>query len=191
MPCFENFDLSVFPDEVPEGYRLTQKKLMENLLYQAQNYSDGFPDNEKPNILLLGKTGVGKTYLAMCIVRAVMDKGYAVLSTNAFGLFERLAQRLSGQDIDLNHIRQADLLFIDDLGMEPVLNNFTIEYLFEILNARLLNRKNTIITSNLTAKELQERYTDRITSRLFDQANSLVIYMPGKDLRLSKRQTKQ
>jgi DNA replication protein DnaC len=184
---FDTFDLSVFPTDIPKGYKSSQRDIMQRVLTQAKEYVEQFPKNSAENILLLGPAGVGKTFLANCIARGILENGHTVLATNAFGLFDMLTKKLNGEDVDITHIKDAELLFIDDLGMEPILNNFTIEYLFEILNDRLKRRKHTIITSNLSPEEIRDRYTERIASRLFDKSHSLAIYLPGKDIRLIKR----
>ena len=67
---------------------------------------------------------------------------------------------------DTDRYFSADLLVLDDLGTE-VTNQFTVSVLYEVLNSRLVAGAGTIINTNLGAKELRERYADRITSRLF------------------------
>ena len=53
--------------------------------------------------------------------------------------------------------------------------------IFNIVNTRLLRSKKTIISTNLTPKEISDTYTDRVFSRIFDKFNPLKFY--GNDLR--------
>ncbi|MBQ4061687.1 MAG: DNA replication protein DnaC, partial [Christensenellaceae bacterium] len=81
-------------------------------------------------------------------------------------------------------IFEADALFIDDLGTEPMTANVTREYLFELLTERETSGKLTAIACNLTLQQVKERYTEKTASRLFSQANGSVLRLEGKDIRL-------
>ena len=83
-------------------------------------------------------------------------------------------------DYQYNLLFEADLLIIDDLGTE-VANTFTNAEIFNIVNTRIIAGKKTIISSNLTPKEISETYTDRVFSRIFDKFIPLKFY--GHDLR--------
>ena len=81
---------------------------------------------------------------------------------------------------------QCDLLIIDDLGTE-LTNQFTASQLFSLLNERNIGRKATIISTNLSLRELQDRYSDRIFSRI--TSNFEVCKLTGPDIRMyQKRQ---
>lgn len=79
--------------------------------------------------------------------------------------------------------KTCDLLIIDDLGVESILRNITIETLYEIIEYRLANKKHTIICTNLTMIQLQERYGYRISSRISSARNTALMQLLGKDLR--------
>ena len=68
-------------------------------------------------------------------------------------------------DNPLTDIYSCDLLVIDDLGSE-LTNQFVCSELFTIINERHLRNKSTVISTNLLPKELDERYSSRIYSRL-------------------------
>jgi DNA replication protein DnaC len=74
----------------------------------------------------------------------------------------------------------CDLLIIDDLGTE-LTNSFTNSELFNIINTRLLSGKKTIISTNLSPTQLEELYTERTSSRIFDRFE--MIKFIGNDLR--------
>src|SRR5699024_7769102 len=90
----------------------------------------------------------------------------------------------------LNYIFSVDVLIIDDLGTETRRNNYTQEDLFNILNERMLAKKHTFLSTNLSLADIRDRYSDRISSRLFDTTNTILIRFIGEDLRIIKgRQT--
>ena len=82
------------------------------------------------------------------------------------------------------HIFSCDLLIIDDLGTE-LTNSFTSSQLFLCLNERLLNRKSTIISTNLTLDSLVELYSERTFSRI--TSNYTMLRLTGDDIRIQKK----
>jgi DNA replication protein DnaC len=60
------------------------------------------------------------------------------------------------------------------------------EYLYLILNERMLNNLSTIITTNLEPGEILTNYGERIFSRLVNKKTSICINLDGEDLRLKK-----
>ena len=82
-------------------------------------------------------------------------------------------------------LHDCDLLIIDDLGTEPMLQNITIEQLFNLLNERQMAGRHTVISTNLAMSELQERYTERVTSRLLDATGCRRLLFIGADIRRS------
>ena len=79
---------------------------------------------------------------------------------------------------------EVELLLIDDLGTE-FFTSFTASRLFALLNTRLLAGRSTVLSTNLSLKDLAERYTDRVASRLMGNFTALKCY--GEDVRLKLR----
>ena len=76
------------------------------------------------------------------------------------------------------HILECDLLIIDDLGTE--LNNaFVSSQLFYCVNQRLIRKKGTIISTNLSMDMLRDTYSDRISSRIVSQYSIIPLYGGG------------
>ena len=153
-------------------------------------YCENFPKNKKQNIIFSGKTGSGKSFMASCIASKLIELGFSVIFTTAFSLNNAFLQyRLSNIDkkgLYLNAINTADLLVIDDLGCENIYNNVTNEYLLSVINERNLQNKPIIITTNLDAAGIKEKYHERFSSRILDSKTSHFIIFNYKDLRLSK-----
>jgi DNA replication protein DnaC len=187
---FDTFDPMVFPEIPLENSRLNQREYMTELRDRLLDYVDEFPNNQKRTILFTGKTGLGKTFLLNCMAKSIMDKGYTVIRTSAYNLFDQLFYGAISDSPDSlaqkRNLFEVDVLIIDDLGTETRRNNFTVEDLFNIINERTLRRSHTFLSTNLGLSNLRERYTDRIASRLFDNANTMIIRFQGADIRLKK-----
>ena len=94
--------------------------------------------------------------------------------------------KLEEKDEILNNYINCDILCIDDLGTENILKNVTCEYLFLIINERLIRNKATIITTNLNLTQIIDVYDERIYSRLKDKQSSIVVNLTGDDIRTMK-----
>jgi DNA replication protein DnaC len=84
---------------------------------------------------------------------------------------------------DPRRYSSCDLLIIDDLGTE-VTNQFTNSCLYTVLNNRINLGRPTVISTNLSGKDLQSRYAERITSRLSGEFTPLRFV--GADIRRQK-----
>ncbi|MCI8435103.1 MAG: ATP-binding protein [Clostridia bacterium] len=148
---------------------------------------DKFPASNKRNFVLMGSTGVGKTFLAGCVADAVRKKGYSVVAVSAFSFVNKmLAYHTTFNDSKLSILTpflECDLLIIDDLGTESILKNVTLEYLYLVVNERNNAGRHTLVTTNLNMDALSARYGDRIVSRLFDKRICYTVGLTGKDLR--------
>ena len=140
------------------------------------------------NLFLYGDTGVGKTFLSNCIAKELMDKSYSVIYLSTFELFDILAkskfEKNEAADQMNHHIFDCDLLIIDDLGTELV-NSFTVSQLFLCLNERILRKKSTIISTNLSMADLRDIYSERIFSRV--TSNYTMLRLIGDDIRIKKK----
>lgn len=176
FPCFSDFDESIFDTSI--------KQEILNIRDYAQKYSALFPNVKKPNLVLCGNTGTGKTFLLSCIYTELKKKGLSVIYITAGKLFDILRKYAFNEIHDIDVLINADILIIDDLGTEPIFNNITVEYMFLLFNERTRKSKPMCISTNLTPDEIKSRYTERIASRLFDKATTNILLMPGNDLRL-------
>ena len=151
----------------------------------AQRFVQDF-DHKFENLFLYGDTGVGKTFLSHCIARELLRSTHCVLYFSAYDLFDMMAansfsRKDTGTDEEL--IYDCDLLIIDDLGTE-LTNSFVSSQLFLCLNERIMRRKSTIISTNLTLKNFSDTYSERTFSRI--ASNYQMISLIGKDIRIQK-----
>ncbi|QUH19284.1 ATP-binding protein [Alkaliphilus sp. B6464] len=180
---FQHFNLDLFSSKPFEGQSLSPKENMMDILNICEGFVFNFNENNEENLLFYGETGLGKTFLTNCVAKALLDRGNIVIYQTSFKLLEILEElRFKNNDDKekYNLIFEADLLIIDDLGTEMT-NTFTNSEIFNIINSRLLSNKKTIVSTNLSPKEMMDRYDDRIFSRLFSKFT--VLHFFGKDLR--------
>lgn len=183
---FQTFNINIFKDEPFEGERLTPRENMKELAGIAEGFVYNFSSNNGENLLFYGTTGLGKTFLCNCIAKSLLDKNKIVIYQTAFTILEIIEKYRFDRDsrasnsYHYNLLFEADLLVIDDLGTE-VANTFTSAEIFNIVNTRIMAGKKTIISTNLTPKEISDTYTDRVFSRILDKFLPLKFY--GHDLR--------
>ena len=149
------------------------------LYKKIKNYVKGFDEVLKLNdgLLFKGNCGTGKTFLANCICNFLIDKGYAVLS---FKLADYL--RVLREDFEkktglegklLEAIKEADMLFIDDLGSEKLSEDWGKEKLCTLIDTRYSARKPILITTNLTATEMVDFLRYKNTDKILDRINQM------------------
>ena len=187
---FDHFDLSYYARENDGKHPFTPYENMNNILNKTRSFIETF-DKEGGNLLFYGETGLGKTYLSNCIAKSLLDTQHTVLYQTAIHLFEDVCgdvimkknQNADSQET-YRYLYSCDLLIIDDLGTEFT-NSFVSSELYDILNTRMREGKSTVISTNLNLQELTERYSDRITTRIF--AEYKVFHFYGSNIRLAKR----
>ena len=176
------------------SYRYYDQENMEKMqvaIETCTKFAENF-DKTFENILLCGTVGIGKTFLSNCIAKEILDKGHSVLYLSAFQLFDLMAKNsFSGnapkEDFvakQYPHIFESDLLIIDDLGTE-LANSFTLAGFFLVINERILRKKSTIISTNLSPQEILTTYTERTASRII--SNYTMLKLSGSDIRLKKK----
>lgn len=166
----------------------SSQEAAQTALKTCYEFVDTFFDDFR-NILLYGDTGVGKTFLTHCIAKELMDKSCSVIYFSASQFFDYLAEntfgKKDGQSSDaFSHIYNCDLLIIDDLGTEFT-NSFISSQLFVCLNERILRKKSTVISTNLTLDDINNVYSERIFSRI--SSSFTILRLTGDDIRIQKK----
>ena len=180
---FEKFDENLFSDEPDEKGR-SQRKTALVIRDVCRAYADSFPQTATRDLLLMGKSGLGKTFMLQAIAHRVAQRGHLPTYTSAYRLFETARKAYMENDSEIMApFMNAELLLIDDLGTEPLMNNVTVTQLFNLLNERQMAGRHTVISTNLAMSELQERYTERISSRFLDATGCRRLVFIGADIR--------
>ena len=181
---FENFDLSFYPD-VTDQNGVNPRKIMGVILNDAKKYCAEFTGSGK-SLLFMGGVGLGKTHISLAMAAEIAAKGFHVVYGSAQNLFtsaEKEHFSYSEKREKTDDMFEADLLVIDDLGTE-FSSSFTQSFFYNLINTRILRKKPTIINTNLSFKEIEERYTPRISSRFIGEYKMIKFF--GNDIRLQK-----
>lgn len=185
---FDTFSFEYYDTAWNATLKSSPRDYMKGIYDHCRRYAREFGLHHD-NLLLVGSTGVGKTFLSSCIAREVSEAGFSVAYESAVTIFSNFdAVRFRPQSSEdaaeaVDKYRGADLLIIDDLGMEHP-TPMTRSYLYELVNSRLREKKCTIISTNLPPANLEITYNAAIASRLIGDYTQ--ISFPGGDIRRTK-----
>jgi len=179
---FENFDLNYYPSENEDGKN--PKKRMTQILKLCREYVINFNPKTSDSLLFMGNTGLGKTHLTLSVAYELLNRGFNVIYGSAHNLFVEMESEHFDRHTNAayNAAIGCDLLVIDDLGSEFA-SPYIQSVFYNIVNTRDLSGKPTIINTNLTMKEIEGKYTARISSRLQKYVAKKFI---GNDIRQQK-----
>ena len=180
---FETFDLSLYPEE-KNSDGISPRKQMTAVVRSVKKFIEEFPSGG--NLLLMGKSGLGKTHLSLAVANEMIGKGYGVIYGSAQNLINEISRESfdrSGSTEKIDSLTSCDLLIMDDLGTE-FSTQLSASIVYNIINTRLLRGLSTVISTNLTFKEIGDFYHDRITSRLIGSYTVCPCF--GNDIRQIK-----
>jgi DNA replication protein DnaC len=160
---YEHCELSTFKYD-PEDH---EDAKLGNARLAAGRFVEEYPI-EKTGLLFVGTVGVGKTHLAVGIIKALIrDKGVPCLFCDYRELLKSIqnSYNASVQATEmeiLNPVFDAEVLVLDELGAVR-----STEWVFDtvnyILNSRYNDNKTTIITTNFPDKPEQENLDDSVS----------------------------
>lgn len=146
------------------------------------------------SLALSGTFGVGKTSLAVCILRELIDvyqlpAVYLLMDEFFAALHERFEKKdayefLPDADDEFDVLRtyqQAPVLVIDEFVLKPGTSDWWEQQVYQLVNYRHNHHMPTIITTNFTSDELTASWGGRVGSRLQTMAHWLL--MGGLELR--------
>ncbi|MGI8413134.1 MAG: ATP-binding protein [Solirubrobacteraceae bacterium] len=136
----------------------------------------------------MGPVGTGKTTLAMLASKAALKAGRSVAIYSLPRLLNEIrdTHRAERSHVALlDRLTAVDLLHIDDVGAERS-NEWVLEELYSIVNARYEDERSIVITTNILDREaLCEQITARTVSRLTEMCDELPLL--GHDRRMDLR----
>ena len=186
---FDTFSLDWYSDVYQSGLGESPRDTMQMVYDTCADYAHQF-GKQHSNLLLFGAPGLGKTHLSAAIAREVSEKGFSVVYDTAGHIFELFEDRKFNREedealsSDVSRILNADLLILDDLGTEMT-TSFVQSALYRIINTRLMEKRSSIISTNLTPAQIAQRYTPQIASRLEGEYEMLPFL--GEDIRKQKK----
>ena len=189
---FDKFSLGFYDDVRDPISGISARDQMALVFETCREYANNF-SSRSLNLLFQGGTGLGKTFLSACIARTVADKGFSVCydtAAAAFDTFEaekfaRDAETAEIASVKVERMLSCDLMILDDLGTEMP-TPMSVSALYTLINARLINGKKTIISTNCSDDDLSKRYSQQICSRLDGEFFKLSFV--GRDIRAIKKE---
>lgn len=175
-------DLHLSEFELPENLR---KACFENFIpssdrqLEVANYAREFVMNDDYMFAMLGKTGNGKTHLAVAMLRewcTCENPNCCYVTEKA--LFDELVEALSSKKISTEQIVEKytkyDALIIDEIGRsEP--SAYKKENLLAIVTSRLDRKRTTVIIGNLTLEAFKDYFPDAVVSRMSEGGRSFIL----------------
>ena len=185
---FDSFSLDWYSEHYDGALGIAPRDNMEAVYDICADYAHQF--GKRPgNLLLFGAPGLGKTHLSAAIAREVSDKGFSVVYDTAGRVFQRFeAQKFTREEDagdDVERVMNCDLLILDDLGTEMT-TAFVQSALYQIVNGRLMEKRSTIISTNLSPEKLAQRYSPQIASRI--EGEYQILPFVGTDIRRLKKE---
>lgn len=159
----ERFSLydDVLKNATLDNFDTPTEKEAEKLKF-AQKICREWAGGARNNVVFQGEAGTGKSHLAFAMMKALSEATKEIaIFINVTDLLMKIKADFSQEEFLVNRIASAKFLVLDDLGMEK-----DSEWSFSILYNILNKRANTVITTNLTAQEIQKRYGRPFMSRL-------------------------
>ena len=125
-------------------------------------------------LLFMGAAGVGKTHLAVAIIKGLVSKGFACLFTEFGSLLKEIQGSYnpiskSSELRVLAPVYQADVLVLDELGA-TIPTDWVRDTMYQIINKRYNDKKLTIFTTNyLDEPRIEKTEEPESTSRTFSK----------------------
>lgn len=168
----------------------------EAALMFARRVADEYPGLDI-GLLFMGSCGVGKTHLAVSILKALLDKGIPCLFYDFRDLLKEIQDswnretQTSEMEI-LSSVYEAEVLVLDELGASKP-TEWVKDTMTHIINKRYNDRKVTIFTSNYPDAKIDpfdETLTDRVGVRLRSRLHEMckVVTVTGEDYRKTVKQ---
>lgn len=179
--CFPDADMSRWNFGNDDGANEKLSNVMRNYTYNFDEMRE-----KGKGLLLFGKVGRGKSFLAACVGNALIERGIPVLMTD-FARIERESNRDFGERQNyFDALNNFPLLIIDDLGTERD-TAYMNEVVYTVIDSRSKAGLPLIVTTNLTAEELKSPANlanKRVFSRLLEMC--IPIEVEGEDRRREK-----
>lgn len=154
LSTFDSFSLGYYSEKAEPG-KASDREIMQRTFRFCKSYAATF-STQSPNLIMTGGTGLGKTHLSLAIANEAIQKGFGVIYGSAGNLIAKLENEHFGREENGDTARllqDCDLLILDDLGTE-FKSSFSSSAVYGTVNTRLMMQKPTIISTNLSTREM-------------------------------------
>lgn len=143
-------------------------------------------------LLFTGTVGVGKTHLAVSILKGITEKGFSCMFYEFGSLLKEIQSSYNSSTNTSEYsvlapVFNADVLVLDELGAAKP-TDWVLDTMMHIINTRYNDKKLTIFTTNYPdtrvndrEETLEDRIGVRLRSRLYEMCRTVVI--EGRDFR--------
>ncbi|WP_435924834.1 AFG1/ZapE family ATPase [Paenibacillus sp. DYY-L-2] len=182
-------------DNFPDAQKRRHKQLCAYIHRFAQEFAPGASDK---GVYIYGPPGTAKTHLVLSMVNRLEERRVPVLFIRTDAIFRNMRGMLSKKE-SLDTLIEAycttPVLVIDEFGQEAG-TEFTVDVMFEIVNARFTGNLPTFATSNYAPDQVYEKAmrkhrleekVEAIRSRLNQMMKHA--HMDGEDGRKKDRET--
>jgi DNA replication protein DnaC len=140
-------------------------------------------------LFIYGSVGAGKTHLLIAMMRQMLESGVVTPNELRFApileLLEEVKRSWNSPDAtSIERFKRVDALFIDDLGME-IIRDWTFQLFLSVINYRYNEDLPTFISSNLSERELLDRYGSAVFSRLAQMCR--IVKLDAPNYRMKRR----
>jgi DNA replication protein DnaC len=154
---FENFDNR---RENPLANETLSRAMLD-----ARTFAREYPLTDKPGLLFMGVPGVGKTHLAVAVLKVLAERGFEALFLDYQTLLDRIRQgydKASGASAReaYEEALDTDVVLLDDLGAHRV-TDWALDTVTAIINHRYNARKATLVTTNLPDEAVGDKLAEK------------------------------
>lgn len=167
-----------------DSFKCAPGTSQDNALLAAQRLVAEFPVDR--GLLFMGPAGVGKTHLAVSIIKGLVSKGFGGVFREFGSLLKEIQDSYnpiskSSELKVLAPIYETDVLVLDELGA-TIPTDWVRDTMYQIINKRYNDRKLTIFTTNYSdarrldkEQVLEDRIGTRLRSRLYEMCTKVVL----------------
>ncbi len=157
----------------------------------AMQFHHDFPAVDR-GLLFMGSVGIGKTHLAVSILKGLTERGFKCLFYDFASLLKEIQDSYNPNTQTselsvLSPVLKVDVLVLDELGASKP-TDWVRDTMAHVINTRYNDKKLTIFTTNYTDERrherdevLEDRIGTRLRSRLYEMCKTVV--MDGRDYR--------
>ena len=135
---------------------------------QCQSFAKDFNGGVKRNLIMVGRTGTGKTHIACAVARNVLDQRSYVRYVTSEDMANEIANAWTKADDSeasaVWRFTDYDLLIIDEYGLHDQ-HESRLQLVHKVLYSRYDAKKPTVLISNWTKEQLKDNLGDRLWSR--------------------------